>query len=806
MKRIRLLFVWACIAAVLLTACTPSVKQNDFLDAAPIIGAVGQEILLAVDNPSGALLTAECSDPALASVIVSDGYTAVTVQLLKEGKGEIAFTLNGHTQSLSVSCFDLKLTVDTDHLDVGQSLTLTLSHDVAASFSVEGEGAEISGNRLTAVAEGAFSVIVRYGNIRLAYAMDSYARDARLTSLERDNPYIRYYGRNVHQENTVIMNNIGSGFEVTFWGTALYADLSGWYGSWYGITRLSVLVDGATDTTEHVIGLDKATTRSEYTLVSGLQEGWHTVKVLKRTEAISTSMTLYGLHTDGYFRRMEEQPQQLKIEAYGDSITAGYGNLRPDPYQDGTNSEYQDGLQTWATYTAWALDAQINVQARSGIGMYTSANVDDAQQVNSGYRYTTYDQQALWNFDNYTPDIVLINLGTNDYWNGTAFHEETFIEQYIAFVENLARIYGEDTAFILVSGLMERGVDAFVRQIATQLRTRIPNTVIRYQFKQCTAGHPMAAEQLAASEELVELIYSAGLDTPKQKSPGDEPVADAGDAQVDVTLNASLTDELPAHVGLWVKLDGELREMERVDALHYTLALRLKEGDYDVSFCLEGKEAYAESAKSHLLRVREKTAVYTLTPGAFANVPINENPYPETNGWHMSTALFPASFTTDGDDSVSLTNASNWMAAFVTRRSIVADGYRLSVDIRTQARVGESVYIGVIPYYVDDLNYVVCYLQFQSDGKLKSIGCTGASNGVSLGWLDFWDFAGTSVDLQAGVHMEFVRDGQNLTVKLNGITQTQAIGKMRADSAQVGVWSLCGGVVEYTAFCQQEKA
>ncbi len=815
MKKSKLLFSAVSLVLILamclpLVGCVqdgpptsiPSVSTPPVQEKNSAVGLPGQEIILAVSNDENAAISIGAVSDLSVMNVMAISNTQVKLQLLKEGEGSFTVTAGNTVTTVSVTCIDLKITNTQEHLDVGEAMDITLSHDVQAAYTVVGAGAEVEGNRLTATGEGAFTLRVTYGDIVLEKKMDSYARGKDILTLDRESPFVRYYGRNTHMGDEVIMNNIGSGFEVTFYGTQLYADLSAWYGAWYGFTQISVLVDGETDTARRVIVLDKATAKTAYPLVTGLDEGVHTVKVLKRTEALSTSMSLHGLHTDGYFKPADKS-DKLKLEVYGDSISAGYGNLRPTSNPDFTDAKSQSGLQTYATYAAWALGAEIHVQARSGIGMYTSGNIDDSMQVNTGYAYTTYDQAYAWNFENYTPDVVLINLGTNDYWNPTVFNGDKFVEEYVSFVKKLAEIYGKDTAFVLLSGLMEQEVDAFVRKVQEQLTDSIPNTVLRHQFEKCAYGHPLAQEHLEASEELVKLLKDNGLDKPVQKTPNPDQIPPAGDQKVTLTLTANLADALPSHVTLWVQGLGEKAQLQPVDQLHYRLTAEVAEGDYNISFLLNGEDAYRESGQGSVLQVRAGTTEYTVTPNSFVAMPVDENPHAGTKGWHMSAALFPASFQADSAESVKITNHTNWMAAFVTRRTEYRDNYSVAVNISSAGRVDPAnSFIGVIPYYLDDLNYVVCYLEFTSGNTLKSITASGAENGVSIGFHMFDKFAGQKYN--GSTKLKVSRCGSKLTVTMNGITQTKVITAMRQENAEIGVWAMHPGDVTYSGLAQAQ--
>lgn len=377
-----------CVLSLLIsffsfTSCQKG-DNSPLLEKESLIGLPSHDYIIDLKNDKNEPLTIQPSDYELLQFTILSP-TSLKVNLLKEGKGYLDIsTPSKKNHRLSIEAIDLKIMNQEDHINVNDSLTIELSHQVNAKMSLSNDVAKLENNTITALKEGTFTLTVSYGDIVLKKEFDSYKRSNVITSLERDSYYVRYYGRNVHQNGKVIMNNVGSGFEVTFYGTKLYATLDAWWGSWYGYTRVSIMVDGDEDTTKNVLVLTHGSKESEYTLVEGLKEGIHTVKLLKRTEALSTSMTLHSLRTDGYFKGANHE-EKLKMEVYGDSITAGYGNLR-GALSDTTSSEYQSGLQTYATYAAQALNAEINVQARSGIGLYTAGNIDDSLQVNTGYR------------------------------------------------------------------------------------------------------------------------------------------------------------------------------------------------------------------------------------------------------------------------------------------------------------------------------------------------------------------------------------------------------------------------------------
>ena len=106
------------------------------------------------------------------------------------------------------------------------------------------------------------------------------------------------------------------------------------------------------------------------------------------------------------------------IEFIGNSITCGYGNeaiVASDPFEYETENHYL----TYAQLTCRALEARAHVVARSGIGVYRSYDGPKAgtpeNVMTTEYEYTNlYDRSEKWDFSRYQPQLVCINLGTND--------------------------------------------------------------------------------------------------------------------------------------------------------------------------------------------------------------------------------------------------------------------------------------------------------------------------------------------------------------------------------------------------------
>lgn len=321
---------------------------------------------------------------------------------------------------------------------------------------------------------------------------------------------VNWYGRTKATDSLVASDNVTSGFEVGFFGTELIADLSGQSGAY-----LSVFLDGDTDCETNVI--KELNSRKTVTLVSKLSEGAHTVKVLKRSEAADALCSLYSLKTDGRFVDPLEMPAR-KMEIYGDSITAGYGNLGNN---SGTKTnENSNGLYTYSFLAAQNLNAQINTIAYSGYGLYTSRW--SAGLIPSIYQCISGGDGTLWDFNSYQADVVMINLGTNDYANlGGAnaampfFNAQSFKTAYKTFIGNLREKYPH-ASIVCIYGMMDNSavmtgaISSTVTEINNDGDTNVHYLNLPQADNSGVGGHPSAAAHLIASaaltEELKELM------------------------------------------------------------------------------------------------------------------------------------------------------------------------------------------------------------------------------------------------------------------------------------------------------------
>lgn len=153
-------------------------------------------------------------------------------------------------------------------------------------------------------------------------------------------------------------------------------------------------------------------------LATALPQGTHQAKLTYITEGYDRRPEFRGFIVDkGCSLAPAPALSDRKIEFIGNSITCGYGAEALSAsvhFSDEVSNHYY----TYASRAARALDAQYVTTARSGIGVYRNYNgpkTGDKINMNTEYTHTLlYDNKYTWDFSRYQPQVVCINLGTND--------------------------------------------------------------------------------------------------------------------------------------------------------------------------------------------------------------------------------------------------------------------------------------------------------------------------------------------------------------------------------------------------------
>ncbi len=144
------------------------------------------------------------------------------------------------------------------------------------------------------------------------------------------------------------------------------------------------------------------------------------IKIILLSEANSGAVGIKSINVCSSLPLCIEptKDKNLFIEFIGDSITCGYGveaMSAEEPYSTST----QNFMKSFAYLTAKKLDADYSAVCYSGYGInsgYTTDIQNTDMLIPKNYKYVGIKEKYReeWDFSTRTPDIILINLGTND--------------------------------------------------------------------------------------------------------------------------------------------------------------------------------------------------------------------------------------------------------------------------------------------------------------------------------------------------------------------------------------------------------
>lgn len=238
----------------------------------------------------------------------------------------------------------------------------------------------------------------------------------------------------------------GSAVTVRFHGTGLAVDLQD-----AGQNRFAVLVDGQLRLDRVVPGRRRRT----LPLVAGLPKGEHTLTLYRLTEALVGETVLHGFHLPEGGTFLPAPPAaRRRIEVIGDSISAGYGNEGPSElcsFSPSTENHYE----TYGAIAARALDADLVTIAWSGKGVMSNrGDATDAVLLPELWRRTLPTREdSPWPFAAPPPQVVVINLGTNDFAPAVA-DTSPFAAAYARFVAEVRERYPEAMLLCAVGPLL----------------------------------------------------------------------------------------------------------------------------------------------------------------------------------------------------------------------------------------------------------------------------------------------------------------------------------------------------------------
>ncbi len=340
--------------------------------------------------------------------------------------------------------------------------------------------------------------IIRYGDSAKAYTEQAF-------DLQQD---VRYLGRTYEAAGTQWFNWSAAGFSVRFQGSGLKAKIASNAPNAANYAYLKVYVDGVEQSD---ILLDQ--TMQTVVLAEGLNpDEIHTVEIRKRNSPRSSTAGLLNLEVLDGKKLAPESAKNKLIEFVGDSLTVGYSAADVNKTQSAWSTATEDATKTYSKQVADAFGAEYMVTAISGRGVVMN------NSGGSGYLLPEiYPELDIYNNPGVAydfalqPDVIVINLGTND-----ATNSNLDIAAFRTGVYNFVKTVREKNpnaqiiwAYGLRSDKMTAEVDTAIQAAVTQLKEEGDSKVHYLALPLASnmhLNHPTAAAYEPSGELLIEKI------------------------------------------------------------------------------------------------------------------------------------------------------------------------------------------------------------------------------------------------------------------------------------------------------------
>lgn len=292
-------------------------------------------------------------------------------------------------------------------------------------------------------------------------------------------------------DGSVSFDWTGVYMQTAFTGTTIYVNIAESDTAYYNI-----FIDGRWVTKIKSFGK----VPHDVVLAENLRSGKHTVCLQRCTEGQYSLTTIYGVKVDQNAKLSPIKPKKRFIEVYGDSYTCGFGvesNRAEDPFL----LETENCNEAYACIIARYFDADYALIAHSGQGIIR--NYGDKNQSSNVNMVTRHNQvfdkhdTIAYDFKAYKPDLVMINLGTNDFSPVAIPRVKDFVGNYIHLIRSLQNHYGNVPILCIIPHSAENYLlsamqvlkDSIARYRNVYMSQPMPG-IVNYGYDLGSAWHP----------------------------------------------------------------------------------------------------------------------------------------------------------------------------------------------------------------------------------------------------------------------------------------------------------------------------
>lgn len=328
-------------------------------------------------------------------------------------------------------------------------------------------------------------------------------RSSEKVFISPDNPAIVYTGRfDLTEKSKPVFMYSGCSIKTIFTGTSVELlikddSLRNFF---------TVLID------DSLFVLPSDRSDSTYILATNLPDKKHTLEIIRRTEWSGGNTTFLGLRLDHRSRVEKPGLNERRMEFIGDSYTCGYGNeglSRTENFRYETENNYL----SFGAITARSLKADYVAVCRSGIGIVQGYGGLRDFNMPGCYDEVTNGGTVSWDYKQYQPHLVFIDLIANDL--SAPVDSAEFINTYLSFLRRIRNNYPE-ARIVCAAGPSSPGkewetIRSYIRTI-TDIFGKSDQNINYFEFSPFVPNgsdwHPNVEEHKKMGAELIPFIKS----------------------------------------------------------------------------------------------------------------------------------------------------------------------------------------------------------------------------------------------------------------------------------------------------------
>lgn len=247
----------------------------------------------------------------------------------------------------------------------------------------------------------------------------------------------------------------------------------------------------------------------EYTLADKLSAGVHELALSRRTEGYQGMAVFEGLLLDKGAKLMPPPARPgHRIEFIGDSITVGFGVEGPG-IKCPSEREFKNNWKAFSAVASRELGAEYHIVAISGRGLVKDWGEKTSQSAEPMPiffdRTLQNDAKLKWDFKSWTPDAVVINLGTNDYSAPPYPDEEVFVKAYEKLINTVREKYPEAHIFVCNGPAQSPPFEKYLAQVLASFKDKKLHRVELGRLKDEELGCDWHPNEVAAKRLGMEL-------------------------------------------------------------------------------------------------------------------------------------------------------------------------------------------------------------------------------------------------------------------------------------------------------------